>query len=35
LPPALRWLHVPLKLPWDHILTPAIGLARRMSRPAP
>jgi hypothetical protein len=34
LPSALRWLHVPLKLPWDHILTPAIGLARRMSRPA-
>jgi hypothetical protein len=34
LPPALRWLHVPLKLPWDHVLTPAIGLARRMSRPA-
>jgi Uncharacterised nucleotidyltransferase len=35
LPPALRWLHVPLKLPWDHVLTPAIGLARRMSRSAP
>jgi hypothetical protein len=35
LPPALRWLHVPLKLPWDYVLTPAIGLARRMSRPAP
>lgn len=35
LPPALRWLHVPLKLPWDHVLTPAIGLARRMSRLAP
>jgi hypothetical protein len=35
LPPAQRWLHVPLKLPWDYVLTPAIGLARRMSRPAP
>jgi hypothetical protein len=34
LPPALCWLHVPLKLPGDHILTPAIGLVRRMSRPA-
>ena len=30
LPPALRWLHVPLKLPWDHVLTPAIGLGRRL-----
>jgi len=30
LPPALRWLHVPLKLPWDLVLTPTIGLARRL-----
>ena len=35
LPPALRWLHVPLKLPWDLVLTPAIGVARRVSRLAP
>jgi hypothetical protein len=30
LPRALRWVHVPLKLPWDHLLTPAIGLGRRL-----
>ena len=30
LPPALRWVHVPLKLPWDHLVTPAIGLGRRL-----
>jgi Uncharacterised nucleotidyltransferase len=30
LPPALRWLHVPLKLPWDFVLTPTVGLARRI-----
>jgi len=30
LPPTLRWLYVPLKLPWDYGLTPAIGLTRRL-----
>jgi hypothetical protein len=29
LPRALRWLHVPLKLPWDYGVTPALRLARR------
>ena len=30
LPRPLRWLHVPLKLPWDYVMTPALGLARRL-----
>ena len=32
LPPALRWMHVPLKLPWDFVLTPAMRFARRLHR---
>jgi putative nucleotidyltransferase-like protein len=30
LPPALRWLYGPLKLPWDHILTPVVRVSRRI-----
>jgi hypothetical protein len=29
LPPRLRWLYPPLKLPWDHLLTPTLRLGRR------
>jgi hypothetical protein len=32
LPPALRWLHVPLKLPWDFVLTAALSLGRYLRR---
>ena len=32
LPPHLRWLLVPLKLPWDYVLTPTIGLLKRLHR---
>jgi hypothetical protein len=31
LPRGLRWLHVPLKLPWDYAVTPAIRLVRRLT----
>jgi hypothetical protein len=30
LPRGLRWLYVPLKLPWDFVLTPALSLVRRV-----
>ena len=30
LPHGLRWLHVPLKLPWDNLLTPAVHVGRRL-----
>jgi hypothetical protein len=29
IPTWLRWLYIPLMLPWDHVLTPLIGLVRR------
>jgi hypothetical protein len=31
LPAPLRWLHVPLKLPWDYVVTPVVGLGRRLA----
>ena len=36
-PSSRRWIASAsnVKLPWDHVLTPAIGLTRRMLRPAP
>lgn len=32
LPPWLRWLYGPLKLPWDYIVTPALRARRAMLR---
>jgi hypothetical protein len=31
LPRALHWLYVPLKLPWDYVVSPAVGMARRLA----
>ncbi|MEO8936730.1 MAG: nucleotidyltransferase family protein [Burkholderiaceae bacterium] len=30
LPPALHWLYVPLKFPWDYALTPMVGAMRNL-----
>jgi len=30
LPSGLRWLYVPLKLPWDNVVTPTLHLVRRL-----
>jgi hypothetical protein len=35
LPQSLRWLHVLLKLPWDYIVTPTVGVARRLAAGPP
>jgi hypothetical protein len=31
LPSALEWAYHPLKLPWDYLLTPALGLGKRIA----